>query len=467
MFLYLNRGKGFYQDMVKLAVPIILQNLVISSLSLVDTFMVGRLPGDTPMAAVTLANIPVFMIQLVIFGLQSGASVLISQYWGKGDTAAINRVLGIGLYAAAAISLPFALAMFCFPVWSMGLFSNNAGLVAEAAGYAQIVGFAYVLNSLTQVYIGAQRSMENPSTGLHISILSMCTNTFLNWVLIFGRLGAPAMGVRGAAAATLISRMVEFAVTAAYAAGCRRFSLRADLMLRPGGAMLRSYARFSTPVVLNETLWGLGTALYPTIMGHMAESTAILTAFTIAGNIDRVCTVAVFALANTAAIIVGREIGAGRRDGVYETGGALNAVAFGTGLILGGIMVASTYLIIAPYIYPLFHLSERAAAISTMMQVVTAAFLAVRSFNAVNIVGVLRGGGDVRAATIIDLVPLWGLALPLFVLFGMVLKLDIFWVFLCISAENVIKFFLGIYRFRSRAWINDVTRGSSVPVGPA
>jgi Na+-driven multidrug efflux pump len=196
-------------------------------------------------------------------------------------------------------------------------------------------------------------------------------------------------------------------------------------------------------------------------MGHMTESTAILTAYTIAGNIDRVCTVAVFAVANTAAIIVGREIGAGRGKDVYGAGAALNTVAFGTGLALGGIMIAATYLVITPCVYPLFRLSARAAAISTMMQVVTAAFLALRSFNSTNIVGILRGGGDVRAATMIDLIPLWVIAIPFSALFGLIWKMDILWVFLCISAENIIKFFLGVYRFRSRAWINDVTQTSS------
>jgi len=459
MFSYLNKGKTFYHDLIKLSVPIVLQNLVIHSLGLVDTFMVGRLPGEIPMAAVTLANVPIFVMQLIVFGLQSGASVLISQYWGKKDTDAINRVLGIGIYAGAAVSIPFALVMFFFPASFMGLFSNNAPLVAVAAGYARIVGFSCVFNSVTQVYLGAQRSMEKPSVGLCISSVAMLSNTFLNWVLIFGMLGAPAMGVEGAALATLISCVLEFVITAVYAAFSPAFRLRPVLLLRPGTLLLRSYVRYATPVVLNETLWGLGSSLYPTIMGHMAESTEILTAFTIAGNIDRVCTVAVFALANAAAIIVGREIGAGgRSDRVYEVGAALNTVAFAAGLATGMVMIAATFLVIAPCIYPFFGLSARAAAISTMMQMVTALFLATRAFNAANIVGVLRGGGDVRAASMIDLVPLWGLALPLSALFGLVWKLDILWVFLCISAENIVKLILGIYRFRSGAWINDVTQ---------
>lgn len=448
--------------MVNLAVPMILQNLVTNSLGLVDTFMVGCLPGEMPMAAVTLANIPVFVIQLVIFGLQSGASVLISQYWGKDDSETISRITGIGIYMSLAISVPFALVMFFLPVPFMNLFSNNAELVAMASDYARIVGFSYVLNGISQVYIGTQRSMENPKMGLQIYCISMFSNTFFNWVFIFGKLGAPAMGVTGAALATLLSRVLEFGCTAGYAALSKRNRLQLSLLFRPGVSLLGSYIHYAAPVVLNETLWGVGTAVYPTIMGHMAEATEILTAFTIAGNIDRVCTVVVFAVASTAGIIVGRDIGAGQtKEEVYGTGSAMNTVAFGTGLLTGCVMIALTYLVIAPFVYPLFGLTDRAAAITTMMQVVTAAFLAVRSFNSTNIVGILRGGGDVRAATIIDLIPLWAIAIPLSALVGLILQMDILWVFLCIMLENVIKLMMGIYRFRSRAWINDVTKAGA------
>ena len=260
MFSYLKRGRSFYRDVIKLALPIVAQNLVTTSLGLVDTLMVGTL-GEAPLAAVAQANIPVFVIQLVIFGLQSGSSVLISQFWGKGDTDSINRVIGIGAYAAGAISVLFGAVMFLFPDQLMGLLTDNADLIPLAAGYARIVGFSYILNSLTGVYVGAHRSMENPKLGLVIFSVSMCTNTFLNWVFIFGNLGAPALGVVGAAVATLSSRVLEFAVMAVYALTNKRFRLRFPLLLRPGGALIGKFIRYSSPVVLNETMWGLGTSL--------------------------------------------------------------------------------------------------------------------------------------------------------------------------------------------------------------
>ena len=456
MFSYMNRGKAFYRDVVLLAIPIILQNLITNSLGLLDTFMVGML-GEAPMAAVTLANIPIFVVQLMTFGLQSGASVLISQFYGKGDKGSINEVLGIGFAVAGGITLIFGCVMFFLPVPFMSLFGNNADVVALAAQYAKIVAFSFLFDSLAQVYIAAHRSMANPLLGLYILGASMVSNTILNWVFIFGKLGAPAMGVQGAALATLISRMLEFVIAVGHIALGKRFRLQFDRLLHPSPAMLGKYVRFATPVLLNETLWGLGTSLYPTIMGHMEGSQAILAAYGIVGNLVNVSTVMVFAIGGTTAIIIGREIGAGRREGVYETGLCLDTLAFLAGLIVGAVFIVLTYTLFEPVVYPLFHLSQEASEIATMMSVVSFAILAVRSFNTTNVVGVLRGGGDVRAATIIDLLPMWLLSLPLAALAGLVFHWGILPVYLCISLDNVVKLVLGVWRLRSGVWIRDIT----------
>ncbi len=459
MFSYLKRGPGFYQEVVLLAVPIVLQYLVTNALSLVDTFMVGVL-GESPMAAVTLANIPCYVLLMVIFGIQSGSAVLISQHWGKSDPDSINRIIGIGLYLAGGITLFFSLLLYFFPVPFLSLFSNNEALVLQAASYGKIVGFSYFFNSLTEVYLGAHRSMGNPRLGMIILALSMMVNTFLNWVLIFGHLGAPALGIAGAALATLLSRILEFVITVSYAATDRRFRLRPALLLRPGQAMLAKFIRYGTPVVANETLWGLGTTLYPTIMGHMTDNTQILAAFTLAGNLEKVCIVAIFGVAGTTAILVGKEIGAGRSDRVYELGLTMDTLALFSGILVGGVMLLLTHFVFAPYLFPMFGLSEKASSITLMMLTVIFTALPIHAFNTTNIVGVLRGGGDVRMASLIDLFPLWLVSLPVTALFGLMFQLDIFWVYLATMLEQVIKFFAGVHRLRSGLWIHDLTQFS-------
>jgi len=452
----MKRGPAFYHEVASLAVPIILQNLITNSLGLFDTFMVSRL-GQTPVAAVTLANIPIFVVLLMVFGMQSGASVLISQFYGKGDQDAISRVLGIGFYLAGGINLIFGCIMFFLSEPFMALFGNDAAVVALAARYAKYVAFSFFFDGLAQVYIAAHRSMANPKLGLFILAAAMVSNTFLNWVLIFGKLGFPALGVEGAALATFISRVIEFTIALLHLILNKRFRVRLSSLLRPGGAMLHRYIRYATPVVLNETLWGLGTSLYPTIMGHMAGSADILAAFGISGNLEKVATVVVFGIAGTAAIIIGREIGAGRVEHIYDVGLALDTLAFLLGLGTGVVLVVLTFTFFAPVVYPILQLSPAAQSIATMMSVVSSAILALRSFNSTNVVGVLRGGGDVRAAAVLDLAPLWLVAVPLSALAGLVLRWDILAVYLAISTENVVKFFLGMWRLRSGAWIRDVT----------
>ena len=342
----------------------------------------------------------------------------------------------------------------------MGLFGSDQAVVATAARYARIVGWSYFFDSFVQVYIGVHRAMGNPNRGLAILGVSMASNTFLNWVFIFGNLGAPRLAEEGAALATLLARVLSCSIAAAWALLDKRFPLNPALLFHPGGEMVRRFVRFSTPVMCNETFWGLGTSLFPTIMGHMDGSEDILAAYAIAGNITNLCTVGVFAISGTAAILIGQEIGSGNTHKVYSLGALLSVLAFLFGLGAGVLFLGALYFLIIPFLYPLFSLSPAAQEICTMMLTIMFCMMPLRSLECTNIVGVLRGGGDVRMATLIDLTPLWVVALPLAVLSGLVFKAGIFWVYLSMMSENLVKAVLGTRRFLSGKWINDVTRPS-------
>ena len=461
MFSYMKQSPGFYGKVAALAAPIVLQNLVTSALGMADTFMVGML-GELPMAAVALANIPLFVVQLFIFGVQSGATVLLSQYWGRQDKQSINRVMGVAFWSAGLVSLSVALILWFFPVEFLSFFGSDPAIVALAAEYGRIAGFSYFLTSFSMVYIAAYRSMEKPQLGLYVLMVSMTCNTLLNWVLIFGKLGAPALGVKGAALATLISRSLEVAIVVCHSLFSRGFRLRADCLLRPGVDMTCRFLRYGGPVVCNETLWGLGTSMFPTIMGHMEGSQEILAAYTLSGNVEKICSVVAFGLAGTASVIIGREIGAGRGKSVYSVGLALNTLSMLVGVGMGVVMVVFAQVVAPAWVFPLFKLSGRAAAVAAMMITVQGVLMPLREFNTVNIVGVLRGGGDVKAATLIDLSPLWLVAIPAAFVTGLVLKLDIFWVYLGICMEQLAKVLLGVWRLRTGRWIKDLTRTDPV-----
>ena len=455
---YLHRPPGFYGRLFRLALPIILQNLITSSLGFVDTFMVGLL-GQEELSAVTAANSPIFLVQVVVFGLISGLTVLVSQYWGKGDIEAVNRAMGVVLCFGVTIAGAVALVMFLFPRGVMNLVTNNAALIELGAPYVRIVGVSYVFNAASSVYVGMQRSTENPVMGLTVFAVSMMLNTCLNYIFIFGKFGAPSLGVTGAAVATLASRVVEFVITAVYALRCRRVPLRPAALFHPGQAMVRSFITYSAPVLLNEGLWGLGTAVMTAIMGHMTISTDILAAHAIMGNIDKFATVACFGIAGASAVIVGKRIGeGGKPEEVYSLSWCLLLVS----LMIGGVVAVCLAVLLPaffiPYLYPLFHLQDLALEIAVMMCAINAVMVPMRAFDITNITGILRAGGDVRMASIIDLAPLWLTAVPLTALTGLVLNAPVFLVCLSIQAENICKMPLGVLRLRSKKWINNITQ---------
>lgn len=458
MFSFLRRQPGFYKRMWLLALPLILQNLITTSLGFVDTFMVGLL-GNTELSAVTAANAPIFLIQVIVFGLISGLTVLVSQYWGKGDTEAINRCMGVAMYAGVLIAGVMALVLFLFPNAVMSLVTDNARLIQVGAPYLRIVGVSYVFNAVSSVYVGMQRSTENPAMGMIVFAISMLLNTFLNYVFIFGHFGAPALGVTGAAIATLTSRVVEFFLVVGYAVMNRRVPLLPGALFRPGAAVFHRFVKYSTPVILNETLWGFGTTVMTAIMGHMSVSTEMLAAYAIMGNIDKFSTVACFGVAGATAVIVGKRIGEGAgKDEVYSLGCCLLTVSLLVGLVVSGCLAVVLPTVFIPYLYPLFHLEGLALQIAVTMCTVYIFMMPLKAFDITNITGLLRAGGDAKMASVIDLTPLWCVAVPLTALTGLVLNAPVTLVCLAIQTENICKMPWGIYRLRSRKWINDVTR---------
>ena len=456
-FEYLRREPGFYRRVFALALPVILQNLITTSLGLMDTFMVG-LVGQEEMSAVTVANVPIFIIQLIVFGLQSGSRVLISQYWGHGDHESINRVMGIGFFVAGGISTICALSMGLFPRQVLMLITDNLRLIELGTPYIRIVGFSYMLNSLSSIYIGMQQSIENPRFGMTVLIISTIFNTLGNYILIFGKLGLPAMGITGAAVATLSSRVVEFLISLIYALRCKRMPLMPACILRPGKAIFRSFVKFSTPVLLNETLWGTGTSLYTVIMGHMAGSTDLISAYTVAGNVDRMVTVAIFGIAGAAAVIVGKEVGMGNKN-TYAIGRALTFVGLCTGFVVAIAELLLLCFVLKPFVLPLFSMSAVSESLCATMMICYAISAPLHAFATTGIVGVLRGGGDVRVAMLIDVLPMWVFTLPMLVLLGLVFHAPIAIFCFIMATESAPKVPFGLYRIHSGKWIHDVTQG--------
>ena len=458
----LKREPGFYKRLFCLSLPMVLQNLITFSLGLIDTFMVSQL-GNEEMAAVTTANVPVFILISIIFGVQSGLGILISQYWGKGDVKSISRALGVACIIGGGLTLILAAVFFLFPVQVMDLLSNRHDLSLLGAPYLRVIGFAFVFNMLSSIYASAQRYVENPSFGMKLFGFSTILNTGLNYLLIFGHFGFPALGVAGAAIATLLARISEFVICVICALRSKTIPLEIPLFLRPGLGMVRKFLKYASPVVLNEAVWGLGNSLLTVILGYTDNSVEMLAANAVMGNLNRVLLVVCFGLGSATAVILGKAIGEGKRHAfVLDLGRALLWFTILVGGVLGLICLILTPVFFVPVVFPMFKLYDESAAIAFALAVANFLFFPFHACSTSAIVGILRGGGDVIWSTVLDNAPLWLVCLPVTALTALVLKTGVWPIVLSMQLENLVKFPFCVWRVGSGKWINDVTEGGTV-----
>ena len=457
MLKALRRDRSFYRYLARLTAPIALQNLITFSLGLIDTLMVSQL-GNKEMAAVTTANVPVFLLISIVFGVQSGVGILISQYWGKKELENISRAMGVAAYLGVGIAAVLAAAFFLWPVEIMDLLSNKHELSLLGAPYLRVIGFSYVFNMLSSIYVSAQRSVENSSFGMKLFGMSTVINTGMNYLLIFGKAGFPMLGVEGAAVATLLSRVAEFAVCLFCALRSKVIPLDLKALLRPGWEMLRRFVKYASPVMGNELFWGLGNSLLTVVLGHMTISVEFLAANAVMGNLNRLFLVVCFGLGAATAVMVGKAIGEGQsREELMALSKTLSWVTVVVGTVLAVIALVLVPLLFQPVIFPLFELYDLSAHLATTLAVTGFACIPLHAYSISAVTGILRAGGDVFWSTALDLAPQWLVALPLTAVLALVLDADPWFVSLAIQAESFIKCPFCLWRVRSKKWIHDVT----------
>ena len=458
MLKTLRREPGFYKRLWKLSLPMILQNLITFSLGLIDTFMVSQL-GNTEMAAVSTANVPAFLLISIVFGTQSGLGILVSQYWGKGDTRSINRALGVAGMMGTGTMVVLATIFAIWPVQLMDLLSNNHDLSVLGSPYLRIIGFAYVFNILSSIYASAQHSVENTSFGMKLFGFSTLLNTGLNYLLIFGKCGCPAMGITGAALATLLSRVAECIICVICALRDKTVPLDIGAFLRPGWDMVRRFIRYASPVILNETVWGIGNSMFTVIMGYTHNSVEMLAANAVIGNLSRLFLVVCFGLGAATAVMVGKAIGEGQsRDKIMSLSQALLWFAVLVGACIAVVALILVPTLLVPVVFPTFKLFGESAAIATALAVCHFAGIPMNAYAISSVTGTLRAGGDVAWCTALDLGPQWLICIPVTAFVALKLQLGAWPIAMAIQLECLVKVPLCIWRMNSGKWINDVTR---------
>ena len=446
-----NKGnRDFLRTMLKIALPIMIQNLVTSSLNMADTVMIGKL-GEVEIASVGIANQYFFFFTMILTGLCGGCSVFISQYWGKKDLPNIKRILGLGLISVLFVSIIFMTAGFISPQGIISIFNKNPRVIELGGQYLFIVLFSYIFTGVTFIYSYSLRSIGNTITPLIVNIGALICNVVLNYMLIFGNFGAPALGVQGAALATLIARVFEtiiLIVMVYRGRGILAASL-SELKDLNSRFFKRSYM-IILPVLLNDVLWGMASLIYSVVYGRMG--TGATATIQIANTVSNMFMVVTFGMASASAIMIGNSVGQGNEDQTIDYSKKFLGVSLIIGTILG-LALALT----SPLILGLFNISSEVRSSTLIILYIISFIFIVRFMGMVIIVGILRGAGDARSALIIEGSTMWLIGVPLTILGAFVFKLPVHLVYALAVLEEVTKLILGLIRLKSRKWIHNVT----------
>lgn len=442
--------KSFYKKVAVIAAPIALQQLVISSLNMVDVFMISSLSNES-IAGVGGANKLYFMFNLFLFGMSSGSAILTAQYWGAKDYKSIKQVYGITLTFGMVISLIFEVLALLVPEWVMHFFSGDAGVIREGAAYLRWVGFSYFFNAVSFATVFTLRSTKEVKLPLLVSIVAIGLNTILNWVLIFGHFGLPALGVVGAAIATLLSRVLEMLILLIM---CNRRKLapsgRLSEIFSYPLELVKKYIVIAGPAVVNEVVWSSGVTMYAVVFGKMG--TEVMSAMTIYQTIEQMAFVLIIGLSNSAAIILGNTLGKGDLTKAYQE--AIEFIKLGVAIAL---FLAVLVVLLAEVTVGLFPLTPTVHLYVVRSLYVMAAALLPRTLNTITVVGILRSGGDTFFTALIDGLGVWVVAVPLAFITGLYFKWDIWFVVAAISMEEVVKVVLTLWRTFSKKWMRNLT----------
>jgi putative MATE family efflux protein len=441
--------RHFYAKLFAIALPMALQNLVTSSLNLIDTFMISSL-STASIAGVTAANKLFFILFLFLFGISSGSSILTAQYWGVKDVKNIRRVLGICLMLGISGAFLFTTAALFVPEIVMRIFTNQPGAISEGASYLRIIGLSYIPTSITFAYVFILRSTGNVKLPMKISIIAIILNTFLNWVLIYGNLGAPALGVSGAAIATVIARGLEFALLMGIIYRNNEVAAaRLNELLDINKTFFAKYMKTVLPVIFNELIWAVGVTMYDLVYGRMGES--VMAAMGITKTIEQMTFFFIYSLGNASGVILGNQMGTGDMTQVFNYAKKLVKIMVIIGLSMSAILFIASG--------PLANFFQVEPLVATYIQScirVLAIVTVVKGLNMLIIVGILRSGGDTTFAMYLDGGAVWLVAVPLVFLGGFVWKLEIQYVYMLALTEEFVKVSIGLYRVWSKKWINNL-----------
>ncbi|MBQ9157270.1 MAG: MATE family efflux transporter [Eubacterium sp.] len=440
------KQQSFFQSVIRIAIPVALQSMLQSSFSMIDQVMVGQL-GSTSIAAVGIAGKFAFLYSVVIGAVTAIAGIMISQYIGQKDQKAADRSLCINLMAAGGVALAFTLLSLLVPGQIMGFYSEDAYAVRLAASYLRLIAGTYLPIGMASTLSVMLRCSDRAKAPLYAAIASALTNTGLNYILIFGKFGAPALGVRGAAMASLASQWVNVLIVGLFFQ--KLLSKRQGRFLpsvKMSGRERRQYLVMLLPVVVNEFLWGLGQNIFTAIYSHMG--TQEVAAVALISPVESLLIGALSGFAQAAGILIGKRLGEGEYNKAYDESRKLMWYGF-----VGSVALSILLLLLKGYYVRIYNVEDYVLQTAEWLLV---AFAILAPFKVQNMIlggGIIRSGGKTKYIMWIDMMGTWLIGIPLGFLCARLLKLPVAWVYFLIGLEEIVRWIVSVWLFRSRKWV--------------
>lgn len=445
--------KQFFKTFAILTLSLALQNLLTYSVNLADNLMVGNY-SQNALSGVSLCNQIQFLLQMLVVGVGEGVVVIGAQYWGKGNLKPVPDIIGAGLRFGLGIALAIFLIVLLFPAQVIGLLTNDAAVIAEAVSYLRIICFTYMIFTLTNMLAASLRSIGVVQIGYMLSLSTLCINICLNWLLIYGHWGAPELGVRGAAIATLVSRCVELLILVLYLKYREnRLNLNWRKLLFIDTSFVGDFIRVAVPIVAAQAFWGIAQMVQTGILGNMPDSGNVVPANSIAVLVYQIVSVIGYGAASAAGIVTGRSVGEGDIGRIKQNTRTFQVVF----LILGVLTGLAIYLVREPVMMLYPKLTPEARTLTIQFITVLAITTVGTCYQMAADTGIIRAGGDTKF-------PLYNNTFFLTVCIGLAAVCAFVWktpaivVFFWLKADQLLKCATVCWRVNSYKWIRKVTR---------
>ncbi len=452
------KDRSFYLRVVKLAVPVVIQSMITMGISIIGTLMVGQL-GEKKLSSVSLANEFIVLYQILCMGLGYGAAVLTAQYWGQRNIIAFKKIVTIMLKMCLLLGGLLGAVAYLIPEVVMSIFTPEPELIELGATYMRFSAWTFLPTGLSLTITAVLRSFGEVRLPLFTSFIAFIVNVFLNWVFIFGNLGAPRMEIMGSALALFISRMIELSFIAGYFVFIdKRIGYRIKDFFTSCKGLYGHYIRYCIPVLISDTILGIGNSAISVIIGHIGFS--FVAANAIVSQVTRMTTVFTTGVSSASSIMTGNTLGEGNTDKAYREGITFLSISIVLGITAGVIL-----LILCPFMIGSVQISVEAKGIAYQLMYAISIILVFQSAQTVLTKGVLRGGGDTRFLMAADVLFLWLVSIPLGAIAGLVLHMPPFVIYICLRADYIIKTIWCTFRLLKGRWMNKVSSGnlSGVP----